>query len=831
MDTARAIAVIASTSASNVDRVNAECALAAVRASPASVDAFLTHLAHAREVAEQHACAVMLSSVIAAHWGELDGDKRRWARSGILAALERASDRGTSRALANCIDVVAQLSVVSETWDDLLPVLERAYGSVNATHREAALEVYGALTTSLGERMVAHHEALLQMFVRALDDADVRVRLAAVDAIGKLAQSWCLQNAIGPTLTICAATLVRGANVALDVGDEKMLSALLNAMSALCGVRDEVYGPENTALIDILEVALRLATNVKLNAGAIRAPALLILTKLAKKHAELLKETMSGQLDLQYDPHVLGQGGPIAAALVPPMLTISLEDVDANDEDLDEDVEGEGLDEQSSSSAALARAALRALSATLSNHFTVAPVFKLLERTGASPSAPLAWKAFAAITEGAQGAGVTSHLPALIPELTKAIQSQDLRLRAAATEAASMIVVHCQPEVADEYPEQLFPLLVSMLTSSPRSSQWAAHAALAAMCENCVGEAIIPCLNDLIVALKAQLVDGNVRTAARATASFGAVSQCALCYFNPYAESVLTLLLARAKSMDSSSGVTELQSRSLAAMATILGVIGIEYAPPGLVELLLQTAASALKSTDTVARECAHECLGKIAVALEDKFEPFAIDAASAAITALGQDVEDASNRSRGPVTTGVVEEQMAAAEALGQYFNSGVRCLQPYLPMTLEALAMASSPKRAVPLRLMAIRATEFILTPWIGDENNQNCLPLCVSVFKLLCERTTNDNAPSVVLAGMQSMSELLDKAKQIVTLPPEVLESTKEAADVIIRWQSVCQVEFEAAEEAAEQDDDESDDDIFDTLVFWAERISPQDDSDCD
>jgi importin-4 len=74
-------------------------------------------------------------------------------------------------------------------------------------------------------------------------------------------------------------------------------------------------------------------------------------------------------------------------------------------------------------------------------------------------------------------------------------------------------------------------------------------------------------------------------------------------------------------------------------------------------------------------------------------------------------------------------------------------------------------------------------------------------------------------------------LDKAKQIVTLPPEVLESTKEAADVIIRWQSVCQVEFEAAEEAAEQDDDESDDDIFDTLVFWAERISPQDDSDCD
>jgi len=63
--------------------------------------------------------------------------------------------------------------------------------------------------------------------------------------------------------------------------------------------------------------------------------------------------------------------------------------------------------------------------------------------------------------------------------------------------------------------------------------------------------------------------------------------------------------------------------------------------------------------------------------------------------------------------------------------------------------------------------------------------------------------------------------------------VLEETKDAAETIIQWRSVCQIEYEAAEEAAAHDDDgeSDDDDIFDTMVFWAERIAPQDSDDDD
>jgi hypothetical protein len=169
----------------------------------------------------------------------------------------------------------------------------------------------------------------------------------------------------------------------------------------------------------------------------------------------------------------------------------------------------------------------------------------------------------------------------------------------------------------------------------------------------------------------------------------------------------------------------------------------------------------------------------------------------------------------------------MAAAEALGQYFNSGVVCLRPFLPNTLEALAFASDTTRPTPLRLTAIRALEFIFVPWSSAEKGDVAfLALCVATISLLCERVRFDPDAAVVLAAIQGISELLDKAKTLASLPADVVKCAKDTAEVVIRWQSVCQIEFEAKEDAAENDNESDDNDIFDSMVFWAERIAPQD-----
>ena len=790
--------------------------------------------------AEAHVACVVLANALGRSLPAMRGEERAACAREILAVLATAKDRAVIRAAVNCVDVLAQSACAmggADGVESLCAQLEQTLvGNERGEAREASVLVFGALCESLGQRIASRHEGLLEMFMQALDDEDTRVKMAALDSIGKLASAWCVSPAIGPALARCAAMLVRGANVTLEIGDQRMLSALLDAMSALAGVREEVYGEHaQEALIHLLEVALRCATNPSLDAGSVRAPALHALIKMTKKHSDMLKETMAGQIDLHYDPHVLGVGGgPIAAALVPPMLSIALEEELEDDiSNLDEDIEGEGLDEQSSSPAALARGALRALAGALPDTFVVTPMLNLLERSQASSSRHLAWKAFAAITEGADGNGITSHLPGLLSELTESIKTEDGTLRAAVTEAACAIATYCQPEVADEYSERTFELLAHMLMYSPRSSQWAVHAALNKLCENCVGESIMPSMERLMAALRAQAEDHSWRTASRAIASFGAVAQCALDYFTPYAEDVLNLLLARAKSADqTSNGGIVLQSRSIATMAIIVGVIGPEMAPTGLLELLLQTAAAALSSSETIARECAHECLGKLAVALETKFEPFAIEAASAAVAAMSQ--QDDGINTKSPVTTGISEEQIAAVDALGQYFNSGSISLRSVLPKTLEALALASDAKQSNALRVSALRASEFIFTPWMsGPTDDPNFISLVRGTFKLLCERVVNDSDSNVALAGIQSMSELLDKIKSVMAVPPDVLEATKDAAETIIQWRSVCQIEYEAAEEAAAHDDDgeSDDDDIFDTMVFWAERIAPQDSDDDD
>lgn len=767
----------------------------------------------------------------------MDAETKARSRALALRAMfdEREGDRASMRAFVNVVDVLMRCTAMDGSdgngWAELTGALDAGVASGEWLHREASARAYAALCESLGERMAPEHERLLGVFLQLLSDQDACVRLAAVEGIGKVASSWCVAPTLGPALAQCAVTLGRGARKALEVGEAQTLGCLLDTMSMLAGVRGEVYGAHNVALIDICELALRIATDPKLDTGAVRAPASLILTKLAKKHKELLTDTMAGQIDLQYDPHVIGQGGSIAAALVPPLLTIALESEEF-EKHFDEEIEGEGLDEQSSSPAALARGTLRALASILPSHLVVAPVLNLLERLRASPNSSAAWKVLAAVTEGTRGDGVASHLPSLVPELMEAINSQSVHLRVAATEVLCMLSTHCQPELADEYSEIVFGLITNLLMHAPRSCQWAVHGALSKMCENTLGESLAPKLALLVEALKAQTMDQSWRTAARAIASVGAVAECSLDFFTPYAGDMLALLLARAKSADESSGGTELQARSIATMATILGVIGIDSAPPGLLELLLQTAAAALNSTDTVARECAHVCLGKLAVALEDQFEPFAIDAASAAVRALAHTDESPHASS---VTTGIVEEQMAAADALGQYFNSGVTCLRQYLPTTLEAIAYASAPSRCTPLRASAIRSTEFIFNPWLRSEKDHpDFIALCVATLTLLCERVRKDPDADVVLAAIQGMSELLDKAKRIATLPENLLQSTQDAANTIIRWQTLCQIEYEAREEAVENHDhdDESDDnDIFDTIVFWAERISPQSDSDED
>jgi len=101
-----------------------------------------------------------LSSRIAAGWRKLSAVEQEATQTAVLQCLARAESRALLRAVTALANVVAQSSVLQLPWDGLLPALEEAARSPVANHREAAMDLLGQLTDSLGLRLQPHYPAL-----------------------------------------------------------------------------------------------------------------------------------------------------------------------------------------------------------------------------------------------------------------------------------------------------------------------------------------------------------------------------------------------------------------------------------------------------------------------------------------------------------------------------------------------------------------------------------------------------------------------------------------------------------------------------------------------
>lgn len=108
----------------------------------------------------QQLAAVCLSSRIAAGWRKLSVAEQEATQAAVLHCLARAESRALLRAVTALANVVAQSSVLHLPWDGLLPALEEAARSPVANHREAAMDLLGQLTDSLGLRLQPHYPAL-----------------------------------------------------------------------------------------------------------------------------------------------------------------------------------------------------------------------------------------------------------------------------------------------------------------------------------------------------------------------------------------------------------------------------------------------------------------------------------------------------------------------------------------------------------------------------------------------------------------------------------------------------------------------------------------------
>jgi hypothetical protein len=216
------------------------------------------------------------------------------------------------------------------------------------------------------------------------------------------------------------------------------------------------------------------------------------------------------------------------------------------------------------------------------------------------------------------------------------------------------------------------------------------------------------------------------RARARCLDTLERFARAAAWEFTPFAVDVLaamTTLAAEADPSSSSSvgggvgeGSSAVRSRALAAMATVICAVGEEAAAPGVVDGALDASTRILSdpAADTVARECALRCFGRLATVLERRLAPWlggviaAAAASLAAADAAGGFARD--GKSSRAVSAGDASESIAAAEALGSLVNSCGSSTRPHLGVALAALGRAAtSPSSPAALRVAAARAVEF--------------------------------------------------------------------------------------------------------------------------
>jgi hypothetical protein len=159
-------ALVSLLSNNNTTRLEAESYFASLSDDLRLIAALLARMQDpAQTESIQQLATVLLTNKIAAAWPKLTAHEQVLAQRAILDRLANSNSRGILRAVAMLANVVAQSSVLSRPWEELLPAMEQAARSPVETHREAAMTLLGQLTDSLGLRLKVHYPALQALFI------------------------------------------------------------------------------------------------------------------------------------------------------------------------------------------------------------------------------------------------------------------------------------------------------------------------------------------------------------------------------------------------------------------------------------------------------------------------------------------------------------------------------------------------------------------------------------------------------------------------------------------------------------------------------------------
>eukprot|EP01116_Phalansterium_solitarium_P010141 TRINITY_DN2460_c0_g1_i3.p1 TRINITY_DN2460_c0_g1~~TRINITY_DN2460_c0_g1_i3.p1 ORF type:complete len:1068 (+),score=372.31 TRINITY_DN2460_c0_g1_i3:1435-4638(+) len=641
----------------------------------------LLQLLHSSTFVEvRQLAAILMRKKIAGHWAKLKPEVQQAIKKVLLDVIVRNDSAVVRRSAGFVVSILARLLVPVNQWPELLAFLAQCTQAPQPEQREVALALLESIVEHCGDSLRPALGQLISMFDKGLQDADPRVRLAAMKASGA-AVRWLQSES---ELTAFRALLPAMMHVIrwclTDDRDQEVIAAF-EVFEDLVETPTSVV---NTCVPELVRFALEI--------GAARDKVDLPVRQAALTLVEWC---------LQYKVKPI-----VKAQLIGPMLHVAFA-MCAEPED-DDDADDGNLTAHKFAGQLLDTIALR-----VPSKHVFRPSMDFVAQYLGSQDAHHRRAALVALAVMSEGCSEPMQEPSVLPQLLGPVLSgfsdPVASVREAAYIALGQMCKHLQPAILEQY-ALVLPAIFQSLNDAVEHVRTLSCFALEAFSDQLDASQIAPFLQPLVMHLLEAVRRSHASHEVQEVA-ISAISSAAAAAgkgFGPYAADVLSLMSQLMQLPPDSH--PEVRCRATECVGLVSVAVGLEAVRPN-VEPWMQIVLSNLGHVDlNELREYSFGFFANMAEVMKAEFVPYLAQLVPACIASASSDegieqvAEDDSDEDDGlegieaddeagagntslAVRTAFLDEKAAACHCLGAMAEQCGAAFAGYIGTVLPAL------------------------------------------------------------------------------------------------------------------------------------------------
>lgn len=777
---------------------------------------------------------MQLRKSISKHWAALDPDAQRATKGLLLDRVANEPESNVRKNVASAVSAVAKKALPKEGWPELLEFLVQLTQSASADHREVGLMVFERLADMAGVHFKPWLDNLQQIFTGALNDPELRVRVAGLRAACQLVQ-WVAEEKEIASFRALIPPMAAVMGQCLEAGDEPNACGAFAVFIELVASPVPVLTPH---LADLVSFALQIAATPALTVGT-REAALELVTSVAESKTKFFKS----------------QGmAPAVVACIFGMIC--------------EPEEKDEADEDANTPSSIGLMALDQISIKLPSKIMFTPI---MSTAAAMSNSPNPWHRRAALmgvgvaAEGCADA-VREQLDELVQFIAHAASDADPRVRDAACFAIREFSEFLQPDICSHH-ATLLPAVFKCLDDAGEEVKEKAGFALESFAEN-LEKQILPYLAPLMAKLVELLMTGSLKVQETAIAAISSAASAVIMaasagdveieVFHPYVEQIMPVFKQimttetpevfqlRARATECSGIVTQCYEKAQAAQ---------------MIAELMPYVYSGIHLDSSELREFSYAFFANAAEVLGAGFAQYLPKTMEAVYTTMMNDdivwgdseedeIEGGANPLEGielgsddsddeggggkmfSVRTAQLEEKASACQCVGTLAEHVGEAYAPYLEQSTQLLYdladyFHEEVRGAVrgSMGAMVLAASRVYGEPMADGSLHPKLLEVLAKTWEIMLDSLEEEPDRIVVARSCNGIATMLGwGGRQLLQPENELVPRLCERLIILLNKKALCQeADSEDEDEEDDDDDDDHDEQLIDCVTECASAVA--------